>query len=199
MKALQKLHRPIVGYLILVGQRWTQLSRIICIRTFNPPNECLLTLTSTMNRRINSGQEGTSIMPNGWIRYASFPRLVLINTTNDRINSADVVDEYRRRIYTMDGSHWLAQAHDIFNYLDITWGFEAFGIVPFPSNVSIVLIISLSFYIWHPVLSRGCGTNRQFTSWLSLFVPLIRPCSRNPKKLPNSRPASILVSHPIRS
>ncbi|KAJ6565848.1 hypothetical protein DFH09DRAFT_1314633 [Mycena vulgaris] len=26
----------------------------------------------------------------------------------------------------MDGPHWLAQAHDIFNHLDITWGFEAF-------------------------------------------------------------------------
>ncbi|KAJ7835180.1 hypothetical protein B0H14DRAFT_2590446 [Mycena olivaceomarginata] len=62
---------------------------------------------------INCDQEGTSMLVNGWIR----------------INSADVVDEYRHRISTFDGSHGLAHANDIFNRLDITWGFEDFVLV----------------------------------------------------------------------
>jgi hypothetical protein len=52
------------------------------------------------------------------------------------------VDEYHRQMYTFDGSHWLAQANDIFNRLDITWGFDNFGIAPFPSNFPIVMITS---------------------------------------------------------
>ncbi|KAJ7851349.1 hypothetical protein B0H13DRAFT_2360188 [Mycena leptocephala] len=59
---------------------------------------------------INSAQEGTTIMANGWIR----------------IRSAAAVNAYRRRINNIDSSTWLAQAHDIFNRLGITRGFEHF-------------------------------------------------------------------------
>jgi hypothetical protein len=84
-----------------------------------------------MNTRINSDQEGTTIMADGWIRCTSFPSpLSVVDTTNDRICSAAVVNEYRRRIYNTEASTWLAQANHIFNCLEITTGFEDFGIYP---------------------------------------------------------------------
>ncbi|KAJ7436878.1 hypothetical protein B0H11DRAFT_635978 [Mycena galericulata] len=56
--------------------------------------------------RIDTDQEGTLMMRNGWIR----------------INSANVVGEYQRRIYgeLSDGQSWVGPANHIFNCLDIT-------------------------------------------------------------------------------
>jgi hypothetical protein len=58
----------------------------------------------------------------------------VVDTPNDRIRSAAVVNEYRRRIYNTEDSTWLAQANYIFNRLDITRGFEDFGISPVPCS-----------------------------------------------------------------
>jgi hypothetical protein len=70
-------------------------------------------------------------MANGWIRCTSFPcPLSVVDTTNDRIRSAHVVNGYRRQIYNMNSLTWLAQGNDIFNRLGITGGFEDFGIFP---------------------------------------------------------------------
>jgi hypothetical protein len=88
-----------------------------------------------MNTRINSDQEGTTIMVNGWIRCTSFPSpFRVVDTANDRICSAAVVNEYRRLIYTTEMSSWLAQANDIFNPLELTRGYGKPGI-------SIILIL----------------------------------------------------------
>jgi hypothetical protein len=129
-----------------VGQQGTQLSTIICFRKFIPYNACRLSLTSAMNGRIIYGQEGTSIMANSWTRCASNIRPVsLLNTASDRINSADVVHEYGRRMYNLNASHWLTQANDIFNRLDMIWGLEDFGIfLVSPSTTSITHLPSLS-------------------------------------------------------
>jgi hypothetical protein len=68
-------------------------------------------------------------MANGWIRCTSFPsRLSVVDTTNDRIRAAHVVNEYYRRIGNTEASAWLAQANDIFSRLEITRDFEDFGI-----------------------------------------------------------------------
>jgi hypothetical protein len=86
---------------------------------------------TTINGRINCDQEGTSMMANGRIRCTSFPSpLSVVDTTNDRIHSADVIKDYCYPIYNPENSSWLAQANDIFNCLDITRGFEDFGIFP---------------------------------------------------------------------
>ncbi|KAF7344250.1 hypothetical protein MVEN_01716300 [Mycena venus] len=55
-------------------------------------------------------EEGTSILENGWTR----------------VNSADVADEYLRRIYSKDSCSegWIAQANHIFNSLNIKSDFE---------------------------------------------------------------------------
>ncbi|KAJ7237432.1 hypothetical protein C8J57DRAFT_1087638 [Mycena rebaudengoi] len=53
----------------------------------------------------------------------------------------------------MDASHWLAQANDIFNRLDMTWGFEDFGICP-------------HFYCSFPPVSVHA-----IDYWLELSVP----------------------------
>ncbi|KAJ6532589.1 hypothetical protein B0H19DRAFT_451036 [Mycena capillaripes] len=55
--------------------------------------------------RLNGDEAGTSILENGWIR----------------VNSANVVDEYQRRVYTdfSSSAAWLAQADRIFNSLGI--------------------------------------------------------------------------------
>jgi hypothetical protein len=88
-----------------------------------------------MNGRTNSDQEGTKIMANGWIRCTSFPSpLSVVDTTNDRIRSAAVVNEYRRRIFNAKPSSWLAQANGIFNRFQITGGFEDFGIFSVSRN-----------------------------------------------------------------
>jgi hypothetical protein len=59
----------------------------------------------------------------------------MVETTNDRIRSAAVVNEYRRQMYIAESSTWLAQANHIFKCLEITRGFEDFGIFPVsPSN-----------------------------------------------------------------
>ncbi|KAJ6536362.1 hypothetical protein B0H19DRAFT_384317 [Mycena capillaripes] len=62
---------------------------------------------------INANDEGTSIMADGWIR----------------VNSANIVDEYMRRIYSNDVCRlaWLAQANQIFNTLDIRSNFDDYG------------------------------------------------------------------------
>ncbi|KAJ7806613.1 hypothetical protein B0H14DRAFT_2875416, partial [Mycena olivaceomarginata] len=64
---------------------------------------------------IEDNKEGTSILENGWIR----------------VNSANVVVEYRRRIYSDNfcSRGWLAQANHIFNSLDITSNFEKYVFV----------------------------------------------------------------------
>jgi Na+/H+ antiporter NhaD/arsenite permease-like protein len=68
-------------------------------------------------------------MANGWIRCISSPSpLSVVDTTNDRIRSATVVNEYRRQIYNNEASTWLAQANYIFDHLEIPRGFENFGI-----------------------------------------------------------------------
>jgi hypothetical protein len=68
-------------------------------------------------------------MANGWIRCTPFPcPLSVADTTHARIRSAAVVNEYRRRIINIEDATWLAQANDIFNHLEITRGFENFGI-----------------------------------------------------------------------
>jgi hypothetical protein len=70
-------------------------------------------------------------MANDWIRCTSFlSPLSVLNTTHARIHSAAVVSEYRRRIRHFETSTWLAQANDIFSRLEITRGFENFGIFP---------------------------------------------------------------------
>jgi hypothetical protein len=95
-----------------------------------------------MNGRINCDQEKTSMMANGWIRCTSFPcRLSVVDTTNDRINSANVMDKYLREIYNRGDSSWLAQANEIFNWLEISRDFENFGIFPVSrsSNCSVHL------------------------------------------------------------
>jgi hypothetical protein len=67
-------------------------------------------------------------MFDGWIRCAAFPGpLSPSDIKNGRINSADVINRYRRRIWTEDTS-WMAQANDIFNRLEITRDFEDYGI-----------------------------------------------------------------------
>jgi hypothetical protein len=72
-------------------------------------------------------------MANGWIRCTSYPSpLSVVDTTNDRIHSAAVLNEYRRRINNTEPSTWLAQANDMFNRFQITRGFEDFGIFPVP-------------------------------------------------------------------
>ncbi|KAJ6545257.1 hypothetical protein B0H19DRAFT_1075599 [Mycena capillaripes] len=55
--------------------------------------------------QLNGDEEGTSILENSWIR----------------VNSANVVDEYRRHVYADDLSRlaWLTQANHIFNSLGI--------------------------------------------------------------------------------
>ncbi|KAJ6532516.1 hypothetical protein B0H19DRAFT_1272783 [Mycena capillaripes] len=62
--------------------------------------------------RLNGVKEGTSIHDNGWIR----------------VNSANVVDKYRRRVYANDISllAWLAQANHIFNTLVIRSSFDKY-------------------------------------------------------------------------
>jgi hypothetical protein len=64
----------------------------------------------------------------GFTFYARGFRLV--NSTSGRINSAEVVDEYRRRIYNSLESGWLTEANHIFNVLDVTQDFEDYGILP---------------------------------------------------------------------
>jgi hypothetical protein len=86
-----------------------------------------LIMTSTMTGRLSRDQEGTSIMVNGWIWCASLPHLDPVNTLNDSINSADVVHEYRRRIYNAYYSIWITQANHIFNRLGITQALEDYG------------------------------------------------------------------------
>jgi hypothetical protein len=85
----------------------------------------------TIPHRIEDNKEGTSILENGWIRYAFPPTyLFLIKITNNcSVNSANVVVEYRRRIYSDNfcSRGWLAQANHIFNSLDITSNFEKYG------------------------------------------------------------------------
>jgi hypothetical protein len=130
MSALWKLRRLVVAYLTKVGRRWIRLLRVTYIRRSNP-YVCSLILMSGMNGRINSEQEGATIMENGWIRCNSFPSpLSVVDATNDRTHSAHVVNGYRRRIFNTEDSSWLAQANDIFNRLEMTRGYGNFGIFP---------------------------------------------------------------------
>jgi hypothetical protein len=143
MRARLKLHHLILGFETTAGQRWAQLLRITWIRrlTLNvyPP-----ILTRPANHRIKCNREGISIMENGWIRCTSFPcTLSLVDTTNDGVNSGIVVNMYRHRICITSASSWLAQANYIFDRLEITRGFDDFGISPV--HLLTVVFISLSF------------------------------------------------------
>jgi hypothetical protein len=184
--------------MIVVGRRWTRLSRVTCFGRFHPHAGYLI-LTSIMNGRINSDQEGTKIMANGWIRCTSFPcPLSVVDTENDRIRSAAVVNEYRRQIYNPDDSSWLSQANDIFNRLEITRGFENFGIFSvsrgsncsahFPQLWPMASTIAFSFLEQQIIIFR-----------LPVFVPLGRAPNRRPDMLSNSGPTSLLVPRPIGS
>jgi hypothetical protein len=114
----------------MIGLRWTRLSRVTCIRRFHHHVGSLI-LMSGMNGRINSAQEGITIMANSWIRCTSFPSpLSVVDATHVRIHSAHVVNEYRRRIFNTEDSTWLTQASHIFNRLEIIMDFENFGIFP---------------------------------------------------------------------
>jgi hypothetical protein len=84
----------------------------------------------------------------------------LINITNDRINSAEIVNEYRHLMQTLDGPHWLKQANGIFNGLGITCGFEDFGTGPVTTRIIIVMIISDSLHRFHRLLGQAFRTDR---------------------------------------
>ncbi|KAJ6532506.1 hypothetical protein B0H19DRAFT_1383914 [Mycena capillaripes] len=62
-------------------------------------------MVDQMWNQLNGDEEGTSILENGWIR----------------VNSANVVDEYSREVYTevLSRLAWLAQANHIFDSLSI--------------------------------------------------------------------------------
>ncbi|KAJ7037217.1 hypothetical protein C8F04DRAFT_1331610 [Mycena alexandri] len=68
-----------------------------------------------MWNRLNGDEEGTSILENGWIR----------------VNSANVVDGYRRRVYAdaLSCEPWLVQANHIFNALGVRSNFHEYALV----------------------------------------------------------------------
>jgi hypothetical protein len=99
-------------------------------------------------------------MANGWIRCSSFNcHLRLIDTPSDRIRSAAVVNQYRRRIYNTEASTWLAQANAIFNRLKITRGFEDFGISAVPGGSNCVDNFP-SIDTWYRLPSSASWANR---------------------------------------
>jgi hypothetical protein len=106
-----------------------------------------------------------------------------INIGNDRLNSAEVVHEYGRRMYNMDASHWLAQANDIFNRLDMTWGFEDFGICPVsPSSTSIAHSPQSQYML------STTGSSFQYRQ--TIHLPATSSCARWPSSKQRTRHAS---------
>ncbi|KAJ7464888.1 hypothetical protein B0H11DRAFT_2240316 [Mycena galericulata] len=68
-----------------------------------------------MRNQLNGDEEGTLILENGWIR----------------VNSANVVDGYRRRVYgdSLSLTAWLVQANHIFNALGVRSNFHEYALV----------------------------------------------------------------------
>jgi hypothetical protein len=167
--------------MIRVGLQGIRLSRVTGLRMF-PHNVCPLNLMST---RINCNQEGTTTMANGWIRCTSFPcPLSVVDTTNDRICSAAVVNEYYRRIHT-EASTWLAQANYIFNCLEIPRGFENFGIFPVSRSRIVMMISPVSIHAIDYDLKLFGPTDKLPSGYLFLcplanLQPEDRTCFRIP-------------------
>jgi hypothetical protein len=92
----------------------------------------------------------------------------MADTLNDRIRSPHVVNEYCRRISNTAASTWLAQANNIFNRLDITRGFDDFGIFPVSHSSIVVMISSVSIngVAYHLTLSGP--TDNLFFGYLFL-------------------------------
>ncbi|KAJ6532504.1 hypothetical protein B0H19DRAFT_450143 [Mycena capillaripes] len=81
-----------------------------------------------MWNRLNGDKEGTSILENGWIR----------------VNSANIVDEYRYSVYVdyLSQLAWLAQANHIFNSLGIRSNFHEYVLVE---------CIDCQLLLWGPI------------------------------------------------